>query len=336
MGWSLTFILSGLAQGDIPRDFLSKTAEIWAIRVKMFDASSSDRTIEILRDAILKLNTQELKSIEASYPHARRPGPAHEPAGKDKPEKGRISEISEEKIKEALAQLKEEDISKLDKVQEIWDKIADSNTQEVTSYVMDKLAEKLEKRLPRISGSMSKLAKLWILKHVVTLFFDILNVSDGDRRSARRMMFLEPKETIELYNFLTEEWSSSSEGKRRKISPVTERGFTHFETTGGDITEIKSSDIIAGLTIQKFSMLFLTNREDAIKLAEVVGGYVWKNSPRMGTPAGREAVRRINEGIKLLRDVIDLASDIYGIFNPVWETMKSVIALGDILTTGEL
>ncbi len=56
----------------------------------------------------------------------------------------------------------------------------------------------------------------------------------------------------------------------------------------------------------------------------------------MGTPAGREAVRRINEGIKLLRDVIDLASDIYGIFNPVWETMKSVIALGDILTTGEL
>ncbi len=335
MGWSLTFMFAGVVQGDVPRDFVSKVAEIWAIRLNMFSASSSDKTIDTLRDAILKLNTQDLKSIEASYPSARRPGPSQEPEKKEKPEKGQISEISEEKLREALAQLKEEDISRLDKVQEYWDKIADSNTQEVTSYVMDKVAERLEEHLPRISGSMSKLAKLWILKHVVTLFFDILNVRDGDKKSARRMMFLDPEETIELYNFLTREWPNSSDAKRRKVSVVTEGSSAHFES-GEETTEIRGSDIITGLTVQKFSMLFLTNKEEAIKLAEVVGGYVWKNSPRMGTPAGREAVRRINEGIKLMRDVIDLLRNIYGKFNPVWEAMKSVIALGNILTTDKM
>ena len=119
------------------------------------------------------------------------------------------------RLNEAFTQLKPEDLSKLDKVQEIWDKIADSNTQEVISYGMEKLAEKLENRLPQISDPMLKLAQLWILKHVVTLFFDILN----------------------------------------------------------------------------------------------------------------------GEGIKLLRDVIDLVSDIYGLFNPVWAAMKAGIALVDLLTT---
>lgn len=232
------------------------------------------------------------------------------------------------KFDEALAPLIAEDRSKLDTVQEIWNKIATSNTQEITSYVMGKLAT-----------PMSQLAMLWTLKHVGTLFLDILDGSDGDRRSARRMMFLEPKKTIDLYNSLTKKWSSSSEDER-KISLVTKGSFTYFETTEGARTEIQSSDIITGLTVEKFRMLFLTNREDAIKLAEVVGGYVWKNSPRIGTPAGREAVRRIKEdieeGIKLLKDVINLVSDIYSIFNPVWATMQAVIALGDILTTGEL
>ena len=80
--------------------------------------------------------------------------------------------------------------------------------------------------------------------------------------------------------------------------------------------------------------------EDARKLAEVVGGYVWKNASHLWTPARREAVRRIKEDfdkdITFLNDAVNLISDIYSTFNPVWAAMQAALAFGDILTTGEL
>jgi hypothetical protein len=329
MGWSLTLLPAIVQQkGDKTPEYVAKVAEIWATELGMFAQDQSAGTINALRDAALKLSAEKMQSIEASV---RKVVPDVKQPVETAPSKR--EEILNEQINEALAKIKEEDISKLDKVQEVWESIAGSNTQQIVSFSMGKLAEKLEHSLPRVGGVMGKLSKLWLLRHFVTIFFDLMNISDGDRRSARRMMFLDTEETIDLYRFLVENWPAQGDEKKRQVKLVTKGGDARFEESGGTITSLKPTDIVTGLTLRDFAVLFLTNKEEAIRLADVVGGYVWKNSPRMGTPAGREAMRRIDEGIRLIRHGIELASNIYALYNPVWHVIETITAVGNILTT---
>jgi Domain of unknown function (DUF4157) len=336
MGWSLTFLPAIVQQGGGKTpEYVAKVAEIWALELGMFARDQSVGTINALRDAALKLSAEKLQSIDVStrkaVPEVKKPVETA-PSNRE----NKRGEILEEQINEALAKIKEEDISKLDKVQEVWESIAGSNTQQVVNFTMGEVAEKLEHHLPRVGGVMGKLSKLWLLRHFVTIFFDLMNISDSDRRSARRMMFLDTEQTIEFYRFLVENLPAEGDEKKRQVKLVTKDGSVRFEERGGTITSLKPTDIVVGLTLRDFGALFLTNKEEAIRLADIVGSYVWKNSPgRMGTPTAKEAMRRIDEGLKLIRHGVELASNIYALYNPVWHVMETVISVGDILTTGK-
>jgi hypothetical protein len=326
MGWSFSIgFPAALGQGAVTPKKAAEMAESWATKLNLFDASESPQAIALLRDALLKVSRADLQRLYD--PAAGRAQPGGVPAVKGQRS---ARDLAEERINEALAKIRQEDISKLDDIQKVWDAIAGSNTQQVVGHAMGEVAEKLARRLPRTSFAMDKMSKLWTLRHVGTLFMDVLVIADGDLRSARRLMFLDTRATIDLYNFLTEHWPADELRSKRSIDLVSRRGGAHFEEKGRWAT-LAPGDRVTGLTIERFATLFLTDKEAALALAEIVGGYVWRNSPRMGTPAGKEAMRRIDEGLKLVRDGVSAAADVYALFNPVWNVMQSVMAVGELL-----
>lgn len=326
LGWSLTLAFpAAQAQGRVAPAKAAEMAELWATKLNLFDSSQSTPTISLISSALLTLNLADLQRLYD--PAARLAQPASERAGKTtRSERA----LAEEKINEALAKISQEDISKLDDIQRVWDAISGSNTQQVVNYALEKTADKLMRRLPKTYFAMDKVSKLWTLRHAGTLFRDVLVIADGDRRSARRLMFLDTRDTIGLYNFLTKHWPAEELRTKRSIKLVSEGGGAHFEEKGGWATPLPG-DRITGLTLERFATLFLTDKENALAMAEVVGGYVWRYSPRMGTPAGKEALKRIDEGFKLLRDGVSAGLDVYALFNPVWNVMQTVIAAGELL-----
>jgi hypothetical protein len=328
MRWGLFLAISSKQQGNIPEEHITKLAYLWAGHLNQWTTDQDEDTIRKLSDAVIKLSLEEIRNIHKTQLQIIKVAPGSISANEKsvKPEE----KAFEVQLKNTLAQLKEEEIIFLDKFQEHWDAITGSNTQQLINFIVGKAANKIANRLPRLGDRLNRLTKLWVIRHAGTLFLDITRLNMGDELSARRMMFFDTKETIEIYNFLIRHWSQKEVRKKRPVEVIQTGSRIGFQGPEERITKPEMGDRLRGLTLEKFANLYLSDKETAFRVADIVGSYVWENSPRMGTSAGREAVRRIDEGVKLFRDGLSAAYDIYALFNPIWNVIQTVVAVGEI------